>query len=83
MLLKCARHWLTGDLELVYAVVIACDEGLSEWVQCNIKVTCTCIEEVGTEMLVREISLTMKDFDRRSISGKQSMVFSSSFDNGR
>ncbi|XP_028788618.1 F-box protein At3g44326-like [Neltuma alba] len=38
------RHWLTGELELVYAVVIACDERPSEWVQCNIKVTCTCGE---------------------------------------
>ncbi|XP_054817150.1 probable F-box protein At2g36090 [Prosopis cineraria] len=68
------RHWLTGELELFYAAVIACDEGPSEWVQCNIKVACTCSEEVGGAMRVREVSLTVEDTDGRSLNGKQSMV---------
>ncbi|XP_028756799.1 probable F-box protein At2g36090 [Neltuma alba] len=78
------RHWLTGELELVYAVVIACDERPSEWVQCNIKVTCTCGEEVGGEMRVKEVSLTVEDTDGRSVSGKQSMaILQSAVESGK
>ncbi|KAI9074415.1 hypothetical protein K1719_043609 [Acacia pycnantha] len=78
------RHWLTGDLELVYAVVIACDEGPSEWVQCNIKVTCMYSEEVGGEMPVSEISLTVEDSDGRSMNGKQSMaILQSAIESGK
>jgi hypothetical protein len=58
------RHWLTGELEVLYAVVM----GL---VQCTIKVTCC--GKAGGEMHVREVSLTMEDMDGRHLIGKDSL----------
>ncbi|GAU22362.1 hypothetical protein TSUD_106900 [Trifolium subterraneum] len=58
------RHWLTGELEVLYAVVM----GL---VQCTIKVTCC--GKAGGEMHVREISLSMEDMDGRHLIGRDSL----------
>lgn len=66
------KHWLTGYLELVYAVVIACDERASEWVTCNIRVTCC--GEVGGEMHVRDVRLMIEDTEGKNICGRKSMV---------
>lgn len=79
------RQWITGDVEVVYAVVL---EGptLAEWVQCNVKVLCsTCgEEEEGGKMHVREVSLTVEDCDGRSMCGEQSlMIMQSAVECGR
>ncbi|KAF7823207.1 F-box protein [Senna tora] len=67
------RNWFSRDLELVYAVVIACEgRAAREWVQCNIKVTCC--GEAGGEMHVREVSLMVEDTEGRNICGEESMV---------
>lgn len=59
-------HWLSGELEVVYAVA------MEEEVQCIVKVTCC--GKVGGDMHVREVSLTMGDMDGRHVIGKESMV---------
>ncbi|CAK8535429.1 unnamed protein product [Lathyrus sativus] len=59
------RHWLTGELEVLYAVVL----GL---VQCTIKVTCC--GKAGGEMHVREVSFSMEDMDGRHVVGRDSLV---------
>ncbi|KAI5412500.1 F-box protein At2g27310 [Lathyrus oleraceus] len=59
------RHWLTGELEVLYAVVM----GL---VQCTIKVTCC--GKPGGEMHVREVSFSMEDMDGRHMVGRDSLV---------
>ncbi|CAL0332148.1 unnamed protein product [Lupinus luteus] len=60
-------HWLTEELEVVYAVVFEEEE-----VMCTVKVTC-CGKTMG-EMQVREVSLKMEDMDGRHVIGKDSMV---------
>ncbi|KAK7261191.1 hypothetical protein RIF29_27496 [Crotalaria pallida] len=59
-------HWLSGELEVLYSVV------MEEEITCGIKVTCC--GKVGGEMHVREISLTMEDMDGRHVMGEESMV---------
>lgn len=59
------RHWLTGEFEVLYAVVM----GL---VQCTIKVTCC--GKPGGEMHVREVSFSMEDMDGRHVVGRDSLV---------
>ncbi|XP_061376284.1 F-box protein At2g27310-like [Gastrolobium bilobum] len=59
------RHWLTDEVEVLYAVVMGV-------VQCSIKVTCC--GKVGGEMHVREVSLTMEDMEGRHVVGRDSMV---------
>ncbi|KAE9585642.1 hypothetical protein Lal_00010273 [Lupinus albus] len=60
-------HWLTDELEVVYAVVFE-----EENVMCSVKVTC-CGKTMG-EMQVREVSLKMEDMDARHVIGKDSIV---------
>lgn len=59
-------HWLTGEVEVVYAVA------MEEEVQCIVKVTCC--GKVGGNMHVREVSMTMEDMDGRHVIGRESMV---------
>lgn len=65
------RHWLTRDLEILYAVTVARDQKTPEWVQCTIKVTCC--GKVGGEMHVRGASLTVEDMEGKNLSGKESL----------
>ncbi|CAJ2660214.1 unnamed protein product [Trifolium pratense] len=58
------RHWLTDELEVLYAVVM----GL---VQCTVKVTCC--GKSGGEMHVREVSLSMEDMYGRHLIGRDSL----------
>ncbi|KAK7324847.1 hypothetical protein VNO77_28726 [Canavalia gladiata] len=59
------RHWLTGEMEVVFAVAM-------DLVQCIIKVTCC--GKSGGAMHVREVSLTMEDMDGRHMIGRDSVV---------
>ncbi|KAK7272242.1 hypothetical protein RJT34_28721 [Clitoria ternatea] len=59
------RHWLTGEVEAVYAVAMGC-------VQCIVKVTCC--GKIGGAMHVREVSLTMEDLDGKHVVGRESAV---------
>lgn len=59
------RHWLTAELEVLYAVPM-------ETVQCVVKVTCC--GKVGGAMHVREVSLTMEDTEGRHVMGRDGVV---------
>ncbi|TKY48667.1 F-box protein [Spatholobus suberectus] len=59
------RHWLTGELEVLYAVAM-------ETVQCVVKVTCC--GKAGGAVHVREVSLTMEDTEGRHVMGRDSVV---------
>lgn len=69
------RNWLTGDIEVNFAVVISADEPLNgnDYVNCNIQVTCG-VKEGGGELNVSGVSLTVLDVDGKCLSGKDSMV---------
>ncbi|KAL2331907.1 hypothetical protein Fmac_019488 [Flemingia macrophylla] len=60
------RHWLTAELEVLYAVP------LTEEVECVIKVTCS--GKMGGALHVREVSLAMEDAEGRHVSGGDSLV---------
>ncbi|ESW22043.1 hypothetical protein PHAVU_005G121900 [Phaseolus vulgaris] len=59
------RHWLTGDLEVSFAVTM-------ESVQCVIRVTC--FGKAGGAMHVREVGLMMEDTEGRHVIGRDSFV---------
>ncbi|CAJ1956179.1 unnamed protein product [Sphenostylis stenocarpa] len=59
------RHWLTEELEVLFAVAM-------ETVQCVIKVTCC--GKAGGAMHVREVSLAMEDTEGRHVMGRDSFV---------
>nr|KYP36730.1 F-box protein At2g27310 family [Cajanus cajan] len=59
------RHWLTGELEILYALPM-------DDVQCVIKVTCC--GKVGGAVHVREVSLTMEDIEGRHVMGREGLV---------
>ncbi|KAJ9558724.1 hypothetical protein OSB04_013338 [Centaurea solstitialis] len=65
------RNWLTGDIELTFAVVVSSEETFDH-VSCNILVTCGVKE--GGELHVSGVSLTVLDVDGKCLSGKDSMV---------
>lgn len=65
------RHWLTRDLEMLYAVTVANDQTSSEWLQCTIKVTCG--GKIGGEMHVRGVSLMVEDTEGKNVTGKESL----------
>ncbi|CAL0303998.1 unnamed protein product [Lupinus luteus] len=76
------RHWLTRDLEIVYAVVMAGEKGRStEKVQCMVKVTCC--GKVGGELHVKEVNLVMEDMDGKQVIGKKGvMILQRAMENG-
>ncbi|KAI4322451.1 hypothetical protein L6164_022145 [Bauhinia variegata] len=76
------RHWMTRDLDVLFAVVMASDEGSSELVQFKINVTCC--GKVGGDMHVREVNLMVEDMDGRHVNGKESIVIlQSAMENGK
>ncbi|KAI4334204.1 hypothetical protein L6164_018922 [Bauhinia variegata] len=76
------RHWMTRDLDVLFAVVMASDRAASELVQFKIKVTCS--GKVGGDMQVNEVSLMVEDMDGRHVNGKESMVIlRSAMENGK
>ncbi|XP_023745425.1 F-box protein At2g27310 [Lactuca sativa] len=69
------RNWLTGDVEVTFAVVIVPDFLLhnKDYVNCNIQITCG-VKEVCGVLNVSRVSLTVLDMDSKCLSGKESMV---------
>ncbi|KAJ6708218.1 F-BOX PLANT-LIKE PROTEIN [Salix viminalis] len=66
------RHWLTGEVVVKFATIMAGDGGEKEFVECGVVVCCG--EKEGGAMEVREVSLVMEDMEGRSLSGKESLV---------
>lgn len=76
------QDWLTSDLHVKYAVVIAAG-GNQRWglfparecVECEVMVTLGGREKKGEEMLcVKEVNMQMKDMEGRNLSGKDGLV---------
>lgn len=75
------RHWLTRDLEILYAVVMARDQRSSDLVQCTIKVTCE--GKVGGAMNVRGVRLMVEDMEGKHVRGKESLgILQRAIENG-
>lgn len=66
------RHWLTGEIQVLYATVMAAAGGGGELVNCKVVVTCGAKE--GGELQVREISMQVEDMEGKIIGGKDSLV---------
>ncbi|KAK4441310.1 F-box protein [Sesamum alatum] len=64
------RHWLTEDIQLRFATVMAGDGG--ELVQCGVVMTCG--GKDGGELQVREVSMQMEDMEGRILAGIDSLV---------
>lgn len=76
------RHWLTRDLEVVYAVVMGGESQRStEMVQCVVKVTCC--GKVGGELHVKQVSMVMEDVEGRQVTGLEGvMILQRAIENG-
>ncbi|KAF2321595.1 hypothetical protein GH714_000572 [Hevea brasiliensis] len=69
------RHWLTGEVQVKFASILAGDGGKGserECVQCEMVVTCGGKE--GGEVHVRDVSMGMEDMEGKALSGKESLV---------
>ncbi|KAF9684671.1 hypothetical protein SADUNF_Sadunf04G0142800 [Salix dunnii] len=66
------RHWLTGEVVVKFATVMAGDGGEKEFVECGVMVCCG--EKEGGAMEVREASLGMEDMEGRSLNGNESLI---------
>ncbi|XP_076953751.1 putative F-box protein At2g36090 [Bidens hawaiensis] len=67
------RHWLTGDVQMRFASVLADDNHPhSELVQGAVVVNCGRSE--GGEMQVRELSMQIEDMDGKHLNGRDSLV---------
>ncbi|KAF8395425.1 hypothetical protein HHK36_019371 [Tetracentron sinense] len=67
------RHWyLSGEIQVKYASILAGDLKSSEFVQCVIMVTFGRCKE--GEMKVKEVSLEVEDMDEMTLNGKASLV---------
>ncbi|KAL3850277.1 hypothetical protein ACJIZ3_012159 [Penstemon smallii] len=64
------RHWLTEEIQLRYATVVA--PAGEEVVQCGVLVTCGGKE--GGELHVREVSMQVEDIEGRIMTGMDSLV---------
>ncbi|XP_065868832.1 probable F-box protein At2g36090 [Euphorbia lathyris] len=68
------RHWLTGEVQVRFAVILAGEgkESESEYVKCEVVVTCG--GKGGEDVHVRDVSLTMEDMEGKGLNGKDSLV---------
>ncbi|XVE79196.1 hypothetical protein DITRI_Ditri14bG0038500 [Diplodiscus trichospermus] len=69
------RHWLTGDVQLRFGMVMAGDErrgSARELVECGVVVTCG--GKGGGETHVMEASMLMEDMEGKGLNGKDSLV---------
>ncbi|KAI3832600.1 hypothetical protein MKW98_002146 [Papaver atlanticum] len=67
------QHWLTGEIELKFATIMASGGGnRDELAESEIVVTCG--GSSGGELHVTEVSLKMQDMDGSNLSGKDSLV---------
>ncbi|KAJ4821950.1 hypothetical protein Tsubulata_036043, partial [Turnera subulata] len=69
------RHWLTGEVEVKFATVMAGDGArgsAAEEVECEMVVTCG--EKEGGEVQVRQVWMGMMDMEGRNLSGNNGLV---------
>lgn len=66
------RHWLTGEVQLRFATIMAGDRRGEEFVQCGMVVTCKGSD--GGELHVREVSMQMEAMEGNHLNGKESLV---------
>ncbi|KAI6669783.1 hypothetical protein NL676_004668 [Syzygium grande] len=68
------RHWLTGDVQARYVMVVAGGPpgSASEHVQCT--ATLTCVGKEGRKLHVREVSFQVEDMEGKSLNGRDSLV---------
>ncbi|KAI3867518.1 hypothetical protein MKW92_007442 [Papaver armeniacum] len=66
------QHWLTGEIELKFATIMASGGNRDELAESEIIVTCGGSQ--GGELHVTEVSLKMQDMDGSNLSGKDSLV---------
>ncbi|XP_076893642.1 putative F-box protein At2g36090 [Bidens hawaiensis] len=74
------RHWLTGDVQMRFASVLAGDNH-PQLMQCAVVVSCGRSE--GGEMQVRELSMQVEDMDGKHLNGKDSLVILQRVMNGK
>jgi hypothetical protein len=67
-----SRHWLTGEVQLLFATIMAADRRREELVQCGMVVTCKGSD--GGELHVREVSMQMEAMEGNHLNGKESLV---------
>ncbi|XP_052184665.1 F-box protein At3g44326-like [Diospyros lotus] len=67
------RHWLTGDIEVRYSVVLAGGRK-GELVVCEAVVTCCGNSKEGGELQVKDVSFLMEDMEGKNLRGQQSLV---------
>ncbi|GFP92277.1 F-box protein at2g27310 [Phtheirospermum japonicum] len=65
-------HWLTGDVQLRFAVVEAAGSSGGELVECAVVVSCRGSED--GEVRVREVSMQVEDMEGRILTGMDSLV---------
>ncbi|KAJ4845477.1 hypothetical protein Tsubulata_044083, partial [Turnera subulata] len=68
------RHWLTGEVEVKFATVMAGDGArgsAAEEVECEMVVTCG--EKEGGEVQVRQVWMGMMDMEGRNLSGNNGL----------
>lgn len=67
------RHWLSGEVQVRFATVVAGERGTAaETAMCRVVVTCGGRE--GGEMEVREVSMEMEDMEGMNLCGRDSLV---------
>lgn len=66
------RHWLTGEIQVKYATVMAGAGGCGEFVNCKVMVSCGAKE--GGDLQVREVSLQVEDMEGKIIRGKDCLA---------
>ncbi|RZC84104.1 hypothetical protein C5167_046881 [Papaver somniferum] len=66
------QHWLTGEIELKFATIMASGGNSDELAESEIIVTCGGSQ--GGELHVTEVSLKMQDMNGSNLSGKDSLV---------
>lgn len=68
------RHWLTGEVQVKFAIILAGERKGSEkeYVECEVMVTCGGKE--GGEVQVRDVSMGMADMEGKALTGKDSLV---------
>ncbi|KAI7728312.1 hypothetical protein M8C21_015079, partial [Ambrosia artemisiifolia] len=66
------RHWLTSDVQIRFASVVAGGNQATTLVQCGIVMNCG--RSDGGEMQIRELSMKVEDMDGKHLNGKDSLV---------
>ncbi|KAH6793637.1 hypothetical protein C2S52_004114 [Perilla frutescens var. hirtella] len=74
------RHWLSDDIQLRYASVVA--DGGGETVSCEVEVTCG--GEEGGRLRVKEVSMQVEGMEGKLLTGAESLrILGAAMDGGR